>query len=229
MVNGDQTEAPERATQSAPTEQISAPITQSNDAFYMAKASQSTELPAAFQSLKDVQITGLGSDDRSQGKVAGGDQLVQNDKSIKPLDSPLYTKLSTEEQSRAAKEIADEIKDKGLTDRAVRDNLRTRMLQVYLGGDVNSQGNEQKMNNFVKQVNENLPKGTSLKLAQPTDDPDYKKFLAGAADAIDKQPGMKMGAHGQIQLWKTENGQEKMVTKAHYAASITRQPVVKNS
>lgn len=204
-------------------------LNSSNEIFHTAKSSQSSSLPSEFGNADKFRITNSGADYIAAGDAQTGNDKTpsKNDKSIKPLDSPQYDKLSPEQQTKAAKEIAADIADKGFTDRAVRDNLRTKMLQVYLGGEKDSQGDEKAMNDFVKQVNDNLPKGMSLKMAKPENDADYKNFLKNAGDQIAKQPGMQMGANGQIQLWKNENGQDKMIAKTHYAATIRKQAPVK--
>lgn len=150
----------------------------------------------------------------------------------KPGDKPLRKseletekKMTPEEQKKTAKELADKIAEKGFTaSPELRDKIRAAMLRVYMDGDRDGPGNEKAMKEFVDQVNKELPKGLSLKIDASQTNKDFTDFRKRAQEAIDKQPGMKMGTCGQLQLLETKNGKTTIKDKMHYAGSIVKDP-----
>ncbi len=203
--------------------------------FADARSNKQTSLPSEFGSASGFQL--VDSDKSAHGQKAQNSEnhglsdkaqpaenkKAADDKSVKPLDKPDYSKLTPEQKAKEAKDIAKEVEEKGLTDRATRDHLRSVMLQAYLGGDLNSKGDVKAMNDVIKQVNENLPKGQQLKISQPANDPDYAKFMDQSNALIAKNPAMQLGAHGQIQFVKTgADGKEQLVAKTHFAASLRK-------
>ncbi|MBX9721933.1 MAG: hypothetical protein K2X81_11100 [Candidatus Obscuribacterales bacterium] len=189
-----------------------------------ASSEKQNALPAASDKSAPAQKAQSSENQPLTDKTATAEnKKAADDKTVRPLDKPDYSKLSPEQKAKEAKDIANEIQEKGLSDRATRDHLRSVMLQAYLGGDLNSKGDLKAMNDVIKQVNENLPKGQQLKIAQPANDQDYAKFMDQSNALIAKNPGMQLGAHGQIQFVKTgEDGKEQLLAKTHFAASLRK-------
>ncbi len=179
----------------------------------------------ASATLDFTGTVGTKADDRRE-LLAQDKTLVADDKPpLRKSELPEYKKYTPEEQAKVAKDLAKQIAEKGFKDSPeLRDKIRAEMLRVYLDGDKNSQGDEKKMEAFVKQISDNLPKGMSLRIDQSPDNKDLADFRERAQKAIDKQPGMKMGASGQLQLCKEESGKINVVDKMHYAASVKREP-----
>jgi hypothetical protein len=150
----------------------------------------------------------------------------------KPLRNnkiPDFEKFTPEQQEKTATDLAKQIAEKSFTPSPeLRDKIREAMLRVLMDGNPNGPGDEAKLDKFVKQMNDKLPPGMSLKMDRSDTNKDLAAFKERAQGAIDKQPGMKMGSFGQLQLLKTENGTTKVADKMHYAASI-KKPVTKNA
>lgn len=154
--------------------------------------------------------------------------VADNKPAEKPLrrsDLPDFKKFTQEEQAKTAANLAKEITEKGFKDSPeLRDKVRAAMLRAYMDGDKDGAGNQKAMEKFVEQISEKLPKGMSLKIDSSETNKDLAAFREKARAAIDKQPGMKMGTSGQLQLCKTENGTTQVVDKLHFAASIRKTP-----
>lgn len=145
------------------------------------------------------------------------------EKPLRRSDLPDFKKFSPDEQAKTAADLAKEIGEKGFTPSPeLRDKIRAAMLRAYMDGDKDGPGNQKAMEKFVEQMNEKLPKGMSLKIDASETNKDFTTFRDRAQAAIDKQPGMKMGTCGQLQLCKTADGKTSVVDKMHYAASIKK-------
>jgi len=220
------------ARQFSPAENFSPPETETANSFNAADIFKGTETlnqkspntePQSLEFTNPFPLT-------AKCDVSENTQLAQasdkpGEKPLRRSDLPEFKKFTPEEQEKVTTDLAKQIAEKGFTPAPeLRDKIREGMLRAYMDGDRDGTGNQQALDKFVKQMSDKLPPGMSLKVDSSETNKDYMSFKERAQGAIDKQPGMKMGSSGQLQLCKTENGATKVVDKMHYAASIRKAP-----
>ncbi len=180
---------------------------------------------ASDKSSTDARELNFASPANPPRSVAG---QKNGEKPLRRSDLPTEKKMTPEEQSSTAKEIAIEIAEKGLTaSPELRDKIRGSMLRVYMDGDKNGPGNEKAMYEFVEQISKQLDKGMSLQVDASEANKEFTDFRKKAQDTIASKAGMKMGACGQLRLIQTIEDRIVTVEKMHYAASIVKDPPMK--